>query len=101
MPARKKSTARRKTTARKRTGPTTTYGPDRFALTIEAGALYGLDADGIQRDPVACGVHRSAAVHESATDDEDERAEGFDPSCEDCVAQAESTAAYADQHHTV
>jgi hypothetical protein len=112
MPGKKKSTAtrsapRRKSTTvgptrrKKRKAATTKYGPGRFALEIETGALFGLDADGIQRDPVACGVHRSAAVHESSTDDEDEKAEGFDPKCDDCVAQAESTAAYADQHHTV
>jgi len=98
MPAKKTATSKRTTKAK---AATTTYGPERFELEIETGALFGLDPDGIQRAPVACGVHHSAAVHESATDDLDELAEGFDPSCEDCVAQADSTAAYADQHHTV
>jgi hypothetical protein len=40
-------------------------------------------------------------VHETATDDEDETAPGFDPTCEDCQAQAESTGNYAVSHHTV
>jgi hypothetical protein len=106
MPARKKSTATRKKAvarkpARKRSGKMTEYGGRRYRVTIESGELFGEGPDGQRFEPVACGLHRSAAIHETATDDEDETPDGFDPGCEDCVAQAESTANYAFSHHTV
>jgi len=103
MPGRKKSTAT-KSTARKSTRRAAVagkFGSRHYAIEVRAGELYGTGPDGQRFEPVACGVHRSAAVHETATDDEDETAPGFDPTCEDCVAQAESTGNYAVNHHTV
>jgi hypothetical protein len=113
MPGRKKTTAtksaaKRKTVARKPRRKTTRrpkvagkFGSRHYAIEVRAGELVGVGPDDKEWGPVACGVHRSAAVHETATDDEDEKAPGFDPGCEDCVAQAESTGNYAITHHTV
>jgi hypothetical protein len=100
MPARKKSTATRSKPVA-RGAKTTEYGGQRYLVKVKAGALFGEGPDGQRFEPVACGLHRSAAIHETATDDEDETPDGFDPGCEDCVAQAESTANYAFSHHTV
>jgi hypothetical protein len=110
MPARKKatatkSTAKRKTAARRKKSTrgkvAGKYGSRHYVVEVRAGELFGTGPDGQRFEPVACGVHRSIAVHETATDDEDETAPGFDPKCEDCQAQAESTGNYAVSHHTV
>ena len=104
MPARKKSTTvtrKKATTRRKRKAPSTAFGSRRYKVSVTKGALVGVGPDGQEFFPVACGPHRSVPVFERSNDDKDAKPDGFDPSCEECVAQAESTAAYADTHHTV
>ena len=104
MPA-SKSTAKRKTAAKKtaarkprrkaKTRAAVKFGGRRLPMSVVPGELVGTTPDGRTWDPVACGVHRSGPLHESATDDHDEPAAGFDPKCEDCVTQAEATADHA------
>lgn len=59
------------------------------------GALY-VAYRGHHYGPVACGVHRSEpTVFETSTDDLPEDPPGFQPNCDDCVAELDSTLDHA------
>lgn len=59
---------------------------------VEADGLTWIDPTGGAWSPVACGEHRSIDVHESSVDEKKAPVpKGFQPDCEDCMAELEST----------
>ncbi len=99
MPATKKAAPRKKAAPKK-----VEFGPSRYRLTVETGALELVGPDGQAWQPAACGDHRSVPVIERAVDQDPKKpvtAEGFQPDCEACTEQATSTASYAIAHNTV
>jgi len=100
----KRETAKRTTSRRRPTGPKKvkggrfTFGRKSLQLTIGAGELFLVAADGSQWQPAVCGVHRSAGTAEHSTDDPQPTPPGFDPKCEDCNRQAVAAADQALQH---
>ncbi len=100
MPARKTSTATRRTRARAKPGPLE-FGSRHYRCKATVGELALVGPDGQVWEWAACGVHRSGGLHETATNEEDTKAKGFQSDCEDCKAQAQTTALYALAHSTV
>jgi hypothetical protein len=101
MPPRRKSTG----TARARTSRAPKskleFGSRHYRCKATVGELALVGPDGQVWEWAACGVHRSGGVHETATNDEDTKAKGFQADCDDCQAQAQTTALYANAHATV